>query len=263
VEAQTATDREAAELQEIIVTAEKRESTIQKTPISITAITGETLDEQGITDVLHIAEEVPGVSFRTAGPGQTEYEMRGLSSSGGAAATVGFYLDDIPLSPPAIGSIGKVTIDPDLFDLMRVEVLRGPQGTLYGAGSVGGTIKLITNTPDLNRFEGSTQVMGSDTEGGGFNRSGSLMLNLPVIDERVAVRIAATDAYVSGWIDRIVLDPFPFPTNNGCTPYPNFYGCARGNVLAAPVRADYHNVNWERRWLLAGRRGRESARQRV
>ena len=71
--------------------------------------------------------------------------MRGLSSSGGSAPTVGFYLDDYPLTPPAAALNGKVVIDPDLFDLNRVEVLRGPQGTLYGSGSMGGTIKLVTN----------------------------------------------------------------------------------------------------------------------
>jgi outer membrane receptor protein involved in Fe transport len=245
-QAQTASDRDSAELQEIIVTAEKRESTIQKTPISITAVSGEALEAQGISDVLHLAEETPGVSFRSAGPGQTEFEMRGLSSSGGAAATVGFYLDDIPLSAPAIGSIGKVTIDPDLFDLKRVEVLRGPQGTLYGAGSMGGTIKLVSNTPYLNRFEGNTEVTLSNTDGGGFNRGGSLMLNAPLIDGKAAVRMSVTDKYVSGWIDRTVLDPFPLPTNNGCTPFPNFYGCARGNVLGAPVSRNYQDVNWER-----------------
>jgi outer membrane receptor protein involved in Fe transport len=82
--------------------------------------------------------------MRTAGPGQTEFEMRGLASSGGVAPTVGFYLDETPLSPAAASLNGKVVIDPDLFDLSRIEVLRGPQGTLYGSGSMGGTIKLIT-----------------------------------------------------------------------------------------------------------------------
>jgi hypothetical protein len=101
-QAPTASDSggESQELDEFIATAEKRESTAQKTPISITALTGGALEARGISDVLHLAEE-------SASPGQTDFEMRGLSSSGGVAATVGFYLDDIPLSVPAIGSIGK------------------------------------------------------------------------------------------------------------------------------------------------------------
>src|SRR5581483_7218552 len=135
-------------LEEVLVTAEKRESTVQKTPISITALSGAELQSQGISDLVSVAQQVPGVSFKTSGPGQTEFEMRGLTSTGGEAPTVGFYLDEAALTPPAMAQNGKVVIDPDLFDLNRIEILRGPQGTLYGAGSMGGTIKLLTNAPD-------------------------------------------------------------------------------------------------------------------
>lgn len=240
----------SGQLDEIIVTAEKRDSTIQQTAISITAITGEQILEQGLTSVEDVAVQTPGISMRSGGPGQTEFEMRGLASSGGSAPTVGFYLDEMVLTPPAGSFNGKVVIDPDLFDLNRIEVLRGPQGTLYGASSMGGTIKLITNQPNLDKFEGSVEGSASDTQGGGFNPSGNLMINVPIIDDKVALRIVATDKYVSGWIDRIVLDPFPLPTNVGCAPTA-FYGCARGNVLTAPVQADYKDVNWER--LKSGR----------
>lgn len=241
----TATARDdAGQLQEVVVTAEKRESTVQKTPVSISAISGIELQAQGVVDLLRVAEETPGMSFRSAGPGQTEFEIRGLASSGGAAPTVGFYLDDVPISPPALGTIGKVAIDPNLFDLGRVEVLRGPQGTLYGSGSMGGTIKIVTNVPNLTRFEGAAQALVSDTDGGGLNRGGNLMLNLPLVNGTTALRVVLTDSYNEGWIDRKVLNPFPFPTNNGCAPTV-FYGCARGDVLSAPVQADYKNVNWE------------------
>src|ERR1700722_4048325 len=141
------------QLQEIVVTAQKRESTVQTTPLSITALTGQDLVDRGITDIAAIVQSVPGVSMRTSGPGQTELEIRGLTSSGGNSATVGFYLDDIPLSAPASAQNGKVVIDPNLYDLNRVEVLRGPQGTLYGSGSMGGTIKLVPNAPDPNAFD--------------------------------------------------------------------------------------------------------------
>src|SRR5258707_4080520 len=130
----------AGALEEVVVTAEKRESTVQKTPISITAISGADLQAQGISNLLSVAQQVPGVSFKTSGPGQTEFEMRGLTSTGGESPTVGFYLDETALTPPAMAQNGKVVIDPNLFDLNRVEILRGPQGTLYGAGSMGGTI---------------------------------------------------------------------------------------------------------------------------
>src|SRR4029077_15582090 len=139
-------------LQEVVVTAEKRTSTVQETPISITAITGKDLQDRGITDITGIVDSVPAVSMRQSGPGQTEIEMRGMTSSGGNSSTVGFYLDDTPLTAPASAQNGKVVIDPNLYDLNRIEVLRGPQGTLYGSGSMGGTIKLVPNAPDTHAF---------------------------------------------------------------------------------------------------------------
>jgi iron complex outermembrane receptor protein len=189
-------------LSEITVTAEKYESTIQETPISISALSGAQLQEQGITSVEEVARSVPGMSVRSAGPGLTEYDARGLASNGGAAPTVGFYLDEVPLSPPALSQSGKVVIDPGLYDVDRVEVLRGPQGTLYGSGSMGGTVKLVTAQPKLNQFEGSAQVTGSQTEGGGGNASGNLMLNLPIGD-MFALRLVGGDTYRSGWINLI------------------------------------------------------------
>jgi iron complex outermembrane recepter protein len=206
-------------LEEIVVTAEKRSSTVQDTPISMTAMSGDLMQQEGISNLTGVVQAVPGISVRTAGPGQTELEMRGLSSSGGSAPTVGFYLDDYPLTPPAAALNGKVVIDPDLFDLNRVEVLRGPQGTLYGSGSMGGTIKLVTNPAKLNEFEGAVEAIGSGTTGGGFNRGGNLMLNAPLIDDRLAMRVVLTDKYTDGWLDRIVESNFPPPTGPGpCGP---------------------------------------------
>src|ERR1700685_4019852 len=166
-------------LAEIVVTAERYTSTIQSTPISITALTGDQLNAAGITSLEDVIREVPGLSMRSSGPGLTELEARGLASNGGAAPTVGFYLDEIPLSPPAVSQSGKIVIDPDLYDLARVAVLRGPQGTLYGSGSMGGTIKVITNQPKLDVFEGSAQATLSGTDGGGANYGGNPMLELP------------------------------------------------------------------------------------
>jgi iron complex outermembrane receptor protein len=224
-------------LEEITVTAEKFTSTIQNTPISMSAISGDQLTAAGLTRLEDIAHEIPGLSMRSAGPGLTEYDARGLASNGGAAPTVGFYLDEIPLSPPALSQSGKVVIDPNLYDLERVEVLRGPQGTLYGSGSMGGTIKVITNQPKLGTWEGSVQGTGSYTDGGGGNYSGDLMLNMPVGDT-LAVRLVLSDLYRSGWIDNIAVSPFPVTIGNP----------VQGNVLAAPVTNVIHNANDEKLW---------------
>jgi outer membrane receptor protein involved in Fe transport len=235
---QKASGKESA-LEEIVVTAEKRESTVQKTPISMTAISEAEIQARGFEDFRDIAQETPGVSMKTSGPGQTEFEMRGLDATGGFSPTVGFYIDDAPLTAPAQAAQGKVVVDPDLYDLNRVEVLRGPQGTLYGAGSMGGTIKLVTNAPQLNTVAVSAQTKESGTDGGGFNYGGSAMVNLPITQDVAAIRFVGTYKYTSGWIDRLVLNPFPLETNGGAT---------RGDVLAAPVQARYSDVNWEELW---------------
>jgi outer membrane receptor protein involved in Fe transport len=228
-------------LETIVVTAEKREATVGTTPISMTALGGDELQAEGISNLEGLLGEVPGLSIKSYGPGQTELEMRGMSSGGGESATVGFYLDEISISPPATAQNGKVAIDPNLYDLGRVEILRGPQGTLYGSGSMGGTIKLVTNQPDLNSFSSSVQGLFSGTESGGLNGGGNGMVNVPILEGVFGIRLVGTDTWTSGWINRIVLNDFPIPTS----PCPGWYGCVRGNVLAAPVAADYKDVNWD------------------
>jgi iron complex outermembrane recepter protein len=235
-----AADADEQGLAEVVVTAQRFNSTVQDTPISITAVTGEQLDAAGITSVEELAHDIPGLSLRSAGPGQTEYEARGLASSGGSSPTVGFYLDDVPLSPPATSQIGKVVIDPNLYDIDRIELLRGPQGTLYGSGSMGGTVRVITSEPKLDTFAGSVQGTASGTEGGGANGGGNLMLNVPVGDT-VAVRFVGSESYRSGWIDRVVLNPFPEDVPASALPA---YG--RGNVLTAHVQNVVQDVNTER-----------------
>jgi iron complex outermembrane recepter protein len=226
----------SATLGEIVVTAQKRVSTVQDTPISITAVSGADIQDRGITDVSTLAAATPGVSLKSNGPGQTEIEMRGMTSSGGNSATVGFYLDDIPMTAPAGAQNGKVVIDPTLYDLNRIEVLRGPQGTLYGSGSMGGTVKLITNQPNLTESQGSVESILSGTDGGGFNHNTNFMVNIPIVNDRLALRIVGSEAYTSGWIDRIVANPFPLPTNGGAT---------RGDVQAAPIESRRTGSNAE------------------
>lgn len=234
--AEAAPEAGTGAIEEVVVTAEKRESTVQKTPISITAISGADLQSAGVSNLLSVAQQVPGVSFKTSGPGQTEFEMRGLTSTGGESPTVGFYLDETALTPPAMAQNGKVVIDPNLFDLNRIEILRGPQGTLYGAGSMGGTIKLVTNAPDPKQIAAAVQGTGSGTDGGGFNHSENGMLNVPLLPDVAALRLVVTNKHIDGWIDRDVLDPFPLEVNNSTQ---------RGDVAAAPVARRVSESNTE------------------
>jgi iron complex outermembrane recepter protein len=222
------------QLEEIVVTAEKRESTVQNTPISLTAVSGADIQARGLTDLATLAQSVPGVSLRTSGPGMAEFEMRGVASTGGNSPTVGFYYGDISLTAPSASNEGKIVISPALYDLARVEVLRGPQGTLYGSGSMGGTIKVIPNAPNPDGFDASAEVVFGDTDHGGFNHGENAMVNLPFGSGLGAVRIVGSYSHDAGWIDREVIAAGAFPVANGNT---------RGNVLAAPIATDYHDVN--------------------
>ncbi|MGH8199796.1 MAG: TonB-dependent receptor [Steroidobacteraceae bacterium] len=233
-------DTSSLTLQEVVVSAETYTSTAQSTPISISALTGTELQSRGISSLEAVARDVPGLSMRSAGPDQSEFEARGIASNGGNSPTVGFYLGDIPLSPPAMGQIGKVVIDPNLYDLDRIEVLRGPQGTLYGASSMGGTIKLIPHAPVFNNISGSADATVSHTDGGRANGSVDGMFNYST-SEYWAVRGVLSDTYRSGWISRTVLNPFPADVLAADGP-----PYTRGNVLAAPVQNIIPDVNTER-----------------
>src|ERR1700683_4201892 len=185
----------STQLEEIIVTAEKPETTA----ISLTAVSGADMVNRGFTDLASLMQTVPGVSIRTSGPGMTEFEMRGVASNGGNSPTVGFYFDETPLTAPAATNEGKIVISPDLYDLSRVEVLRGPQGTLYGSGSMGGTIKVVPNAPNPAAFDASAEVKFADTDHGGFDHAENGMVNLPFWGDKAALRIVASYSYDSGW----------------------------------------------------------------
>ena len=235
-ESAATSENSGTSLDEVVVTASKRISTVQDTPISIAAVTGSDLLARGIDSLAGLSQGTPGVSLKSEGPSQTEIEMRGMTSSGGNSATVGFYLDDIPLTGPASAQNGHVVIDPDLYDLNRIEILRGPQGTLFGSGSMGGTVRLISNQPNLSQFQSTAQSVLSGTEGGGFNHKDNLMVNLPLIDDTLALRVVGTEDYTSGWIDRIVADPFPLVGGR-------LVGTARGDVQDAPIEKQYPGSN--------------------
>lgn len=229
-------------LEEVVVTAQKRSESAQKVPISMSAISGEALQERGIVDVESIAKEVPSISLKSSGPGQTEISMRGLSSSGGKSPVVGFYLDETVLSPPSGAIQGKVVVDPDLYDMHHVEILRGPQGSLYGASSMGGTIKLVTNQPDPQGFDASINATSSLTKDGGLNWGQSGMVNIPLVQDKLALRVVETFKRQSGWIDRVVLNDFPLEQDFGAPGGPPG-GLIRGSVLSAPVSQRHEDVN--------------------
>jgi iron complex outermembrane receptor protein len=225
---------DSGQLEEIVVTAEKRETTVQTTAISLTAVSGADIQDRGLTDLTSLMQSIPGVSIRSSGPGLGEFEMRGVASTGGNSPTVGFYYDDTPLTAPAATNEGKIVISPSLYDLNRVEVLRGPQGTLYGSGSMGGTIKVVPNAPNPDAFDASAEATAGDTDHGGFDHAENAMVNLPFGGGLAAVRIVGSYSSDSGWIDRVVTQPGTFPVSSGST---------RGDVLSAPIANDYRDVN--------------------
>ncbi|HEY2635468.1 MAG TPA: TonB-dependent receptor [Steroidobacteraceae bacterium] len=196
-----ATDQPSGTLEDIIVTAEKRSESLEKVPMSVVAFSSESLAELGTEDFSSLAARIPGVTLNSAGPGRSSYSIRGIASVGGNAPTTGLYVDETPILPSG-GDGATASIDPDLYDLARVEVLRGPQGTLYGASSMGGTVRFITNQPNLAKTEGAVKVEGSDTQHGGGNVRLDAMYNMPLIDERAALRIVGTYKDFSGFIDR-------------------------------------------------------------
>lgn len=236
----TGAEQSSDKLEEIVVTAAKRSATVLETPISITAISGADIQARGPTDFTSLIEAVPGVSTFDQGPGQTQITIRGVDGTAGNSPTTGFYLGDTPLTSPAGANNGKVVIDPALYDLSRVEVLRGPQGTLYGASSMGGTVRLIPNDPDPTAFDASAQGIASGTDGGSANGTANAMVNIPMADGKAALRLVGTQQHTSGWISEIVLAPGAFPPDGN-----NNNGSTRGNVSAAPVAVDHKGANAE------------------
>ncbi len=209
--AATGGEGEAAsgQLQEIIVTAQKRAEDIKDIPFSVSAISGAALAEHHVEDYDDITRTVPGIAFQAGpGPGLDNIEIRGVSSTSGSA-TVGIYIDEVSVTVSNSQYDGAV--QPKLFDLDRIEVLRGPQGTLYGASSMGGTIRFITKQPDLNSFSASVSTDLSGTHHGGFNNDEYAILNIPVIDGIFALRIGVDLANESGYIDHYI----PTPTGAG------------------------------------------------
>jgi len=186
---------------EIVVTALKRETRLQDTPAAITALSGEALHAANIDNINDLQRTTPGLVITDAGPGQRRISLRGIRSAGDAQ--VGVYYDETPLAGPpgSTSDAGGAQSDLKLFDVERVEVLRGPQGTLYGAGAMGGALRIITKKPYLDDFHGGVDVTGTTTSHGGEGYQLNAMLNVPIITDKLAARLVAYRRYDPGWID--------------------------------------------------------------
>ena len=199
--AQAAQDGTAADSTEIIVTAQKREENLSRVPISIQAIGTRRLDQLNISNFEQYTKQLPSVSFQTSQPGVTVVYMRGVATGGdgnhsGSLPSVGSYLDEQPVT-----TIGG-TLDVHIYDIARIESLAGPQGTLYGASSQAGTIRIITNKPKLGTTEGRIDVEGNTVSHGGQGGKIEGMINLPIAD-RIAFRGVAFAQRAAGYIDNI------------------------------------------------------------
>lgn len=202
---------QAAGIDEVVVTATRRETAVQHTPMSISVLGEQTLATTRADDFADFAKLVPGLTAIDSGPGNKRYALRGLQSPG--EPEVALYYDEIPVSGIPGGSLDTGDSQPDLklWDIDRIEVLRGPQGTLYGNGSIGGAIRVISKRPELNKFSGETQVSAAATEGGDPSYRVNQMLNLPLLDDKLALRLAAYYRREGGWIDNKPRDDIAIP----------------------------------------------------
>ena len=182
-----------AQLEEIVVTATKRAASLQDVPLSITAVSGETLELMGAESLLDFAVKVPNLAMAYEADGRFDSSSPSIRGVFGVNTT-GFYVDDTRVNASLL---------PRVVDLARVEVLRGPQGSLYGARSMGGTIRLITKQAVLDETSGSVNVQLSSVEDGGENYSFDANYNFPLIEDRVAMRVNAYYGDMSGVQDRV------------------------------------------------------------
>lgn len=189
----------AGPLQEITVTATRRSESLSKVPISVTALTQEALDDRGIKDFSEVARYTPGVNFDNSGT--NNISIRGISGTGGAGTT-GIYLDDTPIQMRALAFSPDEAL-PQSFDIDRVEVLRGPQGTLFGAGSEGGTVRYITTQPSLTKTSIYSRNEIATTQHGDPSYEAGAAVGGPLVNGIFGARISVSYRHDGGWIDRI------------------------------------------------------------
>ncbi|GAA6185590.1 TonB-dependent receptor [Aliiglaciecola sp. NS0011-25] len=199
-----ATGANDAEVERVLVTSRKRSEDMNDVPISINVVTDELIDNLGAADFTDLLGVVPSLTSYQNGPGRTRLSIRGVANGGGNdndtqnQETVGIYMDEIPIS------MGGMNPEFALFDLKRVEVLRGPQGTLFGAGSMTGTVRLVSNEPDLNEFGGRYEATASSISHGSQNYSVKGLINAPVIENQLAIRASGYYMDNGGYIDNEV-----------------------------------------------------------
>ena len=223
-------------LGEVVVTATRREEALQKVPVSITAFTQTQLDVTGQRNIEDIARYTPGLTFTvTDFTGGNQISIRGISSSAGAGTT-GIYIDDTPIQVRYLG-YGSGTAFPGLFDISRVEVLRGPQGTLFGAGSEGGTVRFITPEPSLTAYSNYDRAEISYTKNGAPNYEVGAAFGGPLIPDVIGIRVSAYWRYDGGFIDAV----------NGNYKIVDPTGNSYGNAVAFTPTSTYENhINWGR-----------------
>ncbi len=198
-------DGEGADLplEEVLVTATRREMKLMEVPQSIAALTNEFLESSGFDNLSEFAGQVPGLNFTERGPGRTSITIRGVSADPGTSSvsTVGIYIDDVAITND------DQNAQPDFktFDVQRVEVLRGPQGTLYGEGAMGGVVRYITNKADPTKFDAAVDFSGASIEGGETGTALNAMLNIPVIENKLALRLVGLYRDQGGYIDNPVI----------------------------------------------------------
>ena len=197
--AQSSSDGASARIEEIIVTAAKRESSIVDLPMGVTALTEQTLRDMGAADVSGYIRTLTAVAWESSGPASSEISIRGVNTFFGDNAATGYYLDETPITG------GTWNAQFGTFDVDRVELLRGPQGTLYGEGSMGGTMRVITNKPDSARFASAVEGTFSSSDGA-TNYLLNGMVNVPLVEDAFAVRAVIQVRDDGGYIDNIFLD---------------------------------------------------------
>src|SRR5688572_5118974 len=187
----------------VIVTATRRAEALQNVAESVSAVGTDDIAIRGITNMDDVARIVPGLTIVDRQPAATSIVFRGVANSGlsyGSVSSSGLYLDEQPITQSGRSP------DPRFIDIERVEALRGPQGTLYGASSQSGTLRVITNKPDTSKFEGWVDLSGASTRGGDGSHDASAMINIPLIDDKLALRVVGFTAEDGGFIDNVVAD---------------------------------------------------------
>ncbi|WP_419826109.1 TonB-dependent receptor [Sphingomonas sp.] len=220
-----------AQSNEIIVTATKRRERIDQVPLAISAVTGDQLQRANANSLSDYINRLPGVVFNDYQPGVSEVVIRGISATTyheQGQTTVGYYLNDVQIVEPGF-PLGIPDID--TFDIDRVEVLRGPQGTLFGSSTLGGLVNYIAKTADPTRFDLAAEgLIGSTHNANGqLNYAGKAMVNIPIVADKLAVRVMALQRFDAGYIDNVGLTPAKQATNDFRT------RGIRGSVVFTPT----------------------------